>query len=164
MQEERIVNGGFESEIYGEGWTPVGSADCLFLIWPIWIHSGVLSCVIVSFEGSPMLTQEVNFTNVNNLSFWYDHYGMGFFVAIDETVIETYGETWEWTQSTIDVSEYSGVHTLTFGLTFGSEDGDIYVFLDDISAIADVKYWYENGIGVNYIGRGRLGGKGCKVM
>ena len=160
MTEQHITNGGFESEEYGEGWDATGD-DCLFLIWPIYIHSGGWSCVIVSFSGPALLTQDVDFTNVNNLSFWYDHYGWGFFVAIDETIVSTPEVLGEWTQVTVDVSEYSGVHTLTFGLIMGSEDGDVFVFLDDISAIADKKYWYEYGAGVKYMGR--KGNVSCKV-
>ncbi len=159
MSEERIVNGGFED---GDvGWDAVLSEDCLFMVWPIYVHSGEWSCVIVSFIGSPLLTQKVDFTNVNTLSFWYDHYGMGFFVGIDETLIDYYDPTGDWTYVTIDVSEYSGIHTLTFGLVFGDEEGGIFVFLDDISAIAEPKYWYET----NFEPKGYIGQrhKGVKV-
>lgn len=153
VTEQRIVNGGFEDwPDPTVGWTAVASEDCLFLIWPYY-HSGSWSAVMVSFVGVPYLTQDINFTNVNELSFWYDHYGIGFFVAIDDTLIDYYDAMGDWSQVTIDVSGYSGTHTLKFGLAFGSEDGDVFVFIDDVSAYSERTYWYDINTPKNVLGR-----------
>jgi hypothetical protein len=141
--EQRIINGGFEDADLGYGWEIVPSEDCDFIIWPIGVHSGGWGCVVVSYVGSPAITQQVSFKDVNTLTFWYDIWGDGLQVFIDDALLGTYD--WEydgWKYVSLDVSSYTGIKTLKFGLAYGLEGGNA-VFLDDISAYAEPTYWYE---------------------
>ena len=132
---ERVTNGGFEN---GEtGWVDTDNA------WTVQSgtrHSGSYAEHFGMYDGvgdGYTLSQQIDLTNVDQLSLWYYLVEGGgphptLKVAIGSTVAGSYTMTESWEQAVIDTSSYTGTHTISF---YGSCDdgfGDIYI--DDISA------------------------------
>lgn len=152
--QEQVTNGGFSSGL--TGWTTgtnVGD-DGFAQVAPYGSggQSGGYANLWVTCEGvyggwaNSELTQSVDLTGVSTLTYYvycdsYDHKGVSgtnrFSVYIDGTQISTttspqFFDTW--TQESIDVSAYSGAHTITF---YASTSGGGYLSfnIDTVSAI-----------------------------
>lgn len=158
---ELIINGGFET---GDltGWEHSGCASwdngCV-AVCPatemVWIngvphtinypvHSGTYACELThkdDYAHFSYLSQEI--TNPNILTFWYypptgQNYGY-FEVFIDDTKVwGITSSSWSagvWTQRQLDLSAYTGQHTLSFHVqTYG--EYTVIIFLDDVSCSA----------------------------
>lgn len=146
MSEERILNGGFED--FTDHWTGLGTGTGTLIPWFLAPYEGALHLLCVPDVGDTWgISQLVNFTNVNNLTF-YMMFGEGLEVYIDDTLLTTLSSVGAaYVLQTIDVSGRKGIHTLKF--LFGDS---YWTLLDNISAITtDPKYWYESFIGKNYL-------------
>jgi len=157
MSEERILNGGFED--WTDHWTGIGDGTGALLPWIIAPHTGTVHALCAPDPGDTWgITQSVNFTNVNTLTFWQYMGGSGLRVYIDDTLLGTYPSVgMAYYQQKVDVSGRKGVHILRF--LFADDE---WTFLDDISALADKKYWYELSSGQNAIMR--RGDKHCRLL
>ncbi|MBT8508662.1 hypothetical protein AZH53_09620 [Methanomicrobiaceae archaeon CYW5] len=131
-----VVNGGFEDDL--TGWTSAGvTADTSSQ------HSGIKSAQLQSTKGTPpsYLEQDLNLTGIDQLSYFYEVSAEGgvsrLDVSIDSTVEATYSSsTFPWSQETLDVSSYTGVHTLRFEAITGTNKKDtITANVDDVSAL-----------------------------
>ena len=129
--EERVTNGGFEDGL--NGWTYSGSPA--WTTTTIYKHGGTSSAYNNYFYGQN-LSQSIDLTDVNNLSLWFKTEN-GLSVKVKLNGVEVYQslyDTWPWTNINIDVSLYSGSHTLSFDV--GNGDSNLYI--DDVSALTVV--------------------------
>ncbi len=110
-----FTNPGFESGNL-TGWT-AGSTTTITTN----SHSGTYGAHFnnIANQTADNLTQTVDLTNVNNITFWgYGEETAGttysFYVYIDNNLIESFIPTSDaWTQYTIPTSEYTGLHNVT---------------------------------------------------
>jgi hypothetical protein len=110
-----IINGGFETG-NSNGWTKTGSyayAD----IMGAGKYSGSYGAIIYCEYGTGTFYQTVDLTNVSQLSFWSKN-GTGHSFKIDSDVKIANLYTSSWTQHIIDVSSYSGSHSITFSFDY----------------------------------------------
>jgi prepilin-type N-terminal cleavage/methylation domain-containing protein len=134
--EERVTNGGFETG-NTSGWT----ADSYIYEFIVGTespspHGGIYR---LFFRGDGEVYQNIDFTNVDKISFWYQ-YELGeaspaFYYKIGSNpivLIANYCVS-SWTKLEIDVSMYSGVQRFSF---LGGE-GESLVWLDDIGAMTN---------------------------
>ena len=140
---ERIVNGDFTDGL--TGWSS-GSA-CAGGDWQISIHDDPpLYCAISSFASGCItyLSQSVDLTNVNNLTFdargwiWPDFCGAGWIRAyVDDTIVwESLINIANFTAQNADVSIFTGAHTIKFSV-YGVDCGTRMDIMD-VSAIATI--------------------------
>ena len=129
--EERVANGDFETSDL-TGWTVIDNG------WETLIggRSASMYSAMSSVPGAE-LTQAIDLTDVNALTFWYYApsdigEGTGVSVKIDGTTVYSGGNALgAWTQASIDTSAYTGTHTVSF---FYTNENAYEVALDDISA------------------------------
>jgi hypothetical protein len=138
--EERIQNGGFE-DVSGVPWAAEGSGTGTMIIFPFAPHGGTFHLICDPDPGDMWaVTQLVNFTNVNTVTFWQG-LADGLRVYLDDILLGTYeSAVWDWVRHDIDTRGYTGTKTLKFA--FGDTE---WSFLDDISAYSEPKYWYDGG-------------------
>ena len=130
-----VVNSGFETGTFS-GWTQTGAS----IVNTIY-HSGTYSAKLSSAKGSTSFVQQsVDFTDVNKSSYYYriDQVATGDLdIYIDSTKIATYNTVSPWTQGTIDVSGYTGIHLFKVVARSGSsKQNKITAYLDDVTALA----------------------------
>jgi PKD repeat protein len=133
---ERVTNGGFESG--STGWT---AGDSQWAVQSGTVHGGTYAESYVyedEIGDHPALSQTVDLTGVNNISFWY-HLDQNegpcptLNVKIDSVVVGSYTDITEgWRHVVIDTSSYSGTRTISFYAN--DEQGDGSIYLDDITA------------------------------
>lgn len=87
------------------------------------------------------IARNVNLTYIENLNFWYKNLHpnyMKLYVIIDAVTVWTSGNSISsWTEVNIDLSSYSGTHSLIFKYSnnSGSGSGDAnYAYIDDITS------------------------------
>lgn len=128
--EQRIANGGFETGNL-QGWnTSGGYIEVLSGSWAQ--HSGIYSVRIYPMIGTvSILSQNVDLTGVSEISFYgCGYFGSGGYVLIGNDVVKNIPNTYpSWQYYTIDVSSYTGIHTLKF-----CADLNNYVLIDSVSA------------------------------
>lgn len=142
---EQVVNGNFLDDF--TGWTRSGCPD--HDDWEIEIYpdpwpDGPLACAMSSFghRCEIHLDQDVDFTDVEfltfsaifNLAYWDPFYGKGWVCIDDIEVFSAGNDFFDYTEFSVDVSAFTGIHTLSFrvvGDDYGASAG-----LRAISAIS----------------------------
>jgi len=151
--ENRVTNGDFETgDLTGWGVYNQGAFDSDVSVGSSYAHSGNYGCRLYGEGGDVDINQSVNFTNVDTLSFYYKiNYvllGLGdakFEVYIDSDCVFnlTNPSTTNWIYKEINVSGYSGTHTLKFKVDayydpWYNKGTELEVFLDDVEAEGNV--------------------------
>lgn len=147
---EEITNGGFET---GDltGWSKYertgGYVDIITDA-----HSGIYSLEVNvisdSNEELAYIAQSVDLTDVDSLTFWYMYeffeeipvsYEWSVWIDNRTKIASGTDDVLSWTYKSIDVSAYSGSHTIKFqSRAYDDGYGDSYFYVDDISAIPPV--------------------------
>jgi PKD repeat protein len=128
VSAEQITNGGFEIGNMS-GWTIYGAA----INDTVEKHAGTYSGKLPDWYYYTNISQNVDFTNVNNITFWTYHFGTGMTLQVDSDVVYTFSSTHtEWTYVSVAISPYSGTHKLTIT---GNQDNNFWI--DDISALSE---------------------------
>lgn len=149
---EQVVNGSFENEL--EGWSVDPTYTGEYWIWqhwegPTWWIDEEQSAFYASGgSGEPLFPdvqgvwQSIDLTGVDTLSFllnvglqFWDEFHPQFVVLIDGTTVLSLVDLWDDTsRHEIDVSGYTGVHTVKFGLKFNNGNG--WMCLREVSAMS----------------------------
>jgi len=146
--ENRVTNGDFET---GDltGWTADGTNGVTGIeVGTDYAHNGTYGCKIPASGDRTWrsIKQDVDLTDVDKLEFWYWSDGTSsnapFMLLIDGSEKwSTYGDH-DWTYVEIDVSSYSGEHTIEFQSVSGLNQGEgIGVYLDDV--VAETVEYYD---------------------
>lgn len=129
---EVVANGGFEKGTT-EGW----NADN----WQVVAgteHGGTFAAFVpMEYSNDYYISQSVDFTGVDTLTFWYlltgDEEGNpGVSCEIDNVNVFAGFEKEQWAQGTVDTSSYTGIHTISFFVGSGVKD----LYIDDVSAMS----------------------------
>lgn len=147
MAAQQITNGGFETT---GGWSAISNGGQSYHSTSS-PHTGTYCLMMYVDEDSDYtFYQNVNFTDVSTLTFWdrrnYDAISEPnyFAVYIDtDCVWSSTTESPSWTMQSVDVSSYSGVHTLKFFIQLGQGYG-LDWRLDDISALSGAANFTSN--------------------
>jgi len=106
---DKIINGGFETSDF-TGWL----INTSWSVSPLWHYEGAF-CAVGS--GTDPLSQDIDLTDVHFLS-WKDYSiggWAGYTVYIDANMVHSGVTTpGAWVSRSIDVSGYTGIHTLSF--------------------------------------------------
>lgn len=139
--EERVLNGGFESTEDDILWDVIDTGGTGVLgLFPVVPHGGNFHVACVPDPGDVWgIYQYMNFTDVNAVTFWQG-LGEGLKVYLDDLLLDTFPSVvWgSYEQRSVDVSTHTGRIPLVF--IFADTE---WTFLDDVSAIATIPYWYE---------------------
>ncbi|ETA69515.1 hypothetical protein MettiDRAFT_3017 [Methanolobus tindarius DSM 2278] len=137
-----ITNGGFET---GDltGWSTFGTYTPMANTNSNQIGS---YCLLMNNpSGDAGITQVVDLTNVDGLSFYYTtsySWGSGYFrIYIDSDVVYNVTTLDSWSQETIDLSSYSGSHTLKVVTNNRRLYADEFVLVE---GEPDAIYWDES--------------------
>lgn len=152
VSEERITNGALNT-------SPAGQSQLVPVSWTCGhntsyassycystnniVHSSSTCLIIKTTSGAgdwASAEQSVDLTGVTNITFWYycDRTTCPpLSVIIDSTTVYTLTSYTKnaWTQVTIPISGFSGLHTLKF---YESVSASLYIRVDDVSALATV--------------------------
>ena len=137
---EKITNGGFETGTLAV-WTVVTGTGTVTIETPAPIGT-YYSYLDGDFDSTTYIYQSVDLTNVDNLTFKYKA-DADFFegssatdVYIGAIKVASKLHSIAWDDKSIDVSTYSGVHTVKFLVELAdNSEGYAYMYLDGISAI-----------------------------
>ncbi len=137
IKTDRIVNGGFETLPFPSGWTAMGDVTSTTTK-----ESGTYGAKLVGRLNQPAnISQQVDLTGVSTLRFWrkvFSGQERYFEVLIDgEGVAYVNDAGGTATVDVIDVSGYTGTHTLTFQAvcTFDQAGSITTAYLDNIDAL-----------------------------
>jgi len=137
VKTSRITNGGFETGGLS-GWTAVNAATATNQK-----KSGTYSAKLTAPAGTmtnASISQDVDLTDLTALGFWrrtVGYSGAYLQVMLDGRLIANYTETVTTTKDeTLDISGYSGTHTLLFNAVNTKTGASYAVYLDDITGFA----------------------------
>lgn len=136
-----ITNPGFETGTLS-GWSQSGAS----LVNTI-ANSGTYSAKLYSAKGSiSYIQQSVDLTGIDQITYYYriDQVSSGFLdVYIDTTKVGSYSTITGWTKMTLDVSTYTGTHTIKFNARSGTnKQNKITAYVDDVVALKE----YPSGV------------------
>lgn len=137
--EERVRNGTFELFEDDILWEAIDGGTGILGLFPFFPHGGNFHVACVPDPGDTWgMYQYINVTDVNTVTFWQG-LGSGLQVYLGDVLLDTFPPApVDYEQRSVDVSEYTGRKQLRFMFA----DFEL-TFLDDVSAIANVPYWYE---------------------
>jgi hypothetical protein len=130
----KIVNGGFETGTIS-GWSKYEDSGTSVSISGSYYHTGIYG---VRFDTPSIgktcyIYQDVDLTGVSTLEVWGLYGYNGGFITIDSDIKQSgLDDGATWTKHSVDVSSYSGVHTIKIGQVNTTGSGSAWV-ADDVS-------------------------------